>query len=134
MSILSKALRHQITWGDAASQIGQWATNLVRNDATASAAVGAITTAVKQGASDAIGLADTALADHFAELTDAAHAAADAALVKVSGGALLPAVPLVNGVIDQIALASKAAIDAWALQAKANLAPATPGAQAQPSA
>lgn len=129
MSILTELMHHQITWDQAKAKAEQWAQALSSSDPALATAIGDSLSAVKQGASNAIALADTALNNHFADMTQAVEAAVDAALVKVSGGAALPAVPLVNGVIDQIAASAKAVADAWALEAKAKLAQPNPPTQ-----
>ncbi|HKT53834.1 MAG TPA: hypothetical protein VJP88_05245 [Caulobacteraceae bacterium] len=124
MSILTDLLHGKITFSQAATQAASWAQKLVNANPEASAFAGATLNAVKQGASNMIMLADTELAQHFAQIVGGVETAADAALTGATGGKALPAVPLVNATIEQIASAGKAALDAWALQAKANLAAA----------
>jgi hypothetical protein len=128
VSILLDLIRGKITFATAATEAGQWAQKVVAANPQAQAFASASLSAVKQGASNAVALADTELADHYAQIVGAVEAGADAALSGATGGKALPAVPLVNATIEQIAAAGKAALDAWALQAKANLTPTQPAA------
>jgi hypothetical protein len=121
MSILSDAWRGKTTWGTALTRIGTFVQKLGAGDAVASQFLADANSAVKQGLSDAIGLADTELGQHFGELVDVTSTAADAALLKLTGGVALPAIPIMNGTIQQIAKAGKAGFDAWALEAQAKL-------------
>lgn len=125
MSIFTDLLHGKITFGQAASEASAWASKLISGNPTASTLVSDTLSAVKQGASNMVALADTELAQHYAQIVGAVEAGADAALNGATGGKALPAVPLVNGTIEQIAAAGKAALDAWALQAKASLVPVT---------
>lgn len=122
-SILLNALRKKITFGEAAREAEQWASNLLKSNPAATALASTLLASVKQGASNMVALADTELAQHFDGLVNAVEAGADATLLGATGGKALPAVPIVNATIQQIAAAGKAALDAWALQAQANLAP-----------
>lgn len=135
MSIVWDALKRKITWATAATQIEAWGAKLIARDPTATQLVNSAVQIAKQGVSNAIGMADTALADHLGSVMAASHAAADAALLALSGGKAAPAIPLVDGVIDQIEQAGAVALHAWALQAKAGLVPvatASISTQSQP--
>lgn len=132
MSIMSDAMRGKTTWGTALTRVSGWLSKLSSGNAVATQLLADTESTVKQGLSDAIGMADTALAVHFAEFVDVTESAADAALLKASGGVALPAVPLVNATIQQVAKAGKAALDAWALEAQSKLnAPQTASGQQQ---
>lgn len=128
MSILLDLLHGKITFSQAATQASAWASKLISANPTAATLASDTLAAVKQGASNMVALADTELAQHYAQIVAAVEAGADAALNGATGGKALPAVPLVNATIEQIAAAGKAALDTWALQAKANLSPATASA------
>lgn len=133
MAILNDLIKRKITFGTAVAEAGQWASKLINSNPAAKQAVSDTLSAIKQGASNMIMLADTELADHFTQLVTAVEGGADAALMGATGGKILPAVPLVNATIEQIAAAGKVALDAWAMQAKANLLPAPAVQQGQPT-
>lgn len=126
MSILTDLIHGRIDFAQAASQAEQWAQKIVASNPTATQLAQASLSAVKQGASNMVALADTELAQHYSQIVAGIETAADAALNGATGGKALPAVPLVNGTIEQIAAAGKAALDTWAMQAKASLTPAQP--------
>lgn len=123
MSILTDLIHGKITFATAAAEAAQWAQKVVAANPQAAQLAQATLSAVKQGASNMVALADTELAQHYAQIVASVEAGADAALMGATGGKALPAVPLVNGTIEQIAAAGKSALDAWALQAKASLTP-----------
>lgn len=125
MSILSAAFRGKITWPDAAVQIEGWFGRL------SSPLDPAVKTIVKQGVSDAVGLADTAVSEHYAQITDAVHVGANAALLSATGGKAAPGIPIYDAAIDKIVSLGAAALHAWALELKADSAqPAADQAQA----
>lgn len=126
MSILTDLYHGKITFQQAAQKAEGWASALVAHDPTLTAAAGAILADVKQGASNAIDMADTALGAFIGPAALATETALEAALAGVSKGATLPFNPLITDGIDRIAAAVKAEADAWALKAKAELAPAQP--------
>lgn len=121
MSILTDALRGKITFSQASTEAAQWASKIITKDPTLSTAASATLAIIKQGASNAIMLADTELGPHIQPAADAVELALDAALAKATGGLSVPFNPLVNAGIDQMAGLVKAAADAWALKAKASL-------------
>lgn len=126
MSILTDAIHKKITWTQAAAEAAQWATGWLSKSPEATAAVGAALSDAKQMLSDAIGMADTALAGHVGEVADATEAALEAALAKATGGISVPFNPLISDGIDKLAAAGAAAAHLWAMQTKAKLAtPAT---------
>lgn len=136
MSIISDALKGKITWAQATQEIGNWFAQIghrVMSDPTASQAANDLQTIVKQGASDALGLADTAISDHLGEATSAVESAADAFVLKVTGGLALPAVPLLNAGIEKSFSILHAALHAKELEWKAKLQPASPAQPVQPA-
>ncbi len=126
MSILSQLMKGQITWSQAAAETEQWAQNIVSHDQTLTETAGALLTDVKQAASNAISMADSALSSYILPAASATEAALDAALAAVTHGASVPLNPFVNDGIDRIAAAVKAEADAWSLKAKAQLAVPAP--------
>ncbi len=86
------------------------------------AAIAGVVSDIKRGASDAIGAADTALSTVAPEMTTALEGAADAALVKYTGGLALPLVGLTNDAINKIEQVGVATLNGWALNARATLA------------
>lgn len=100
------------------------------------ATINAIGSDIKQAASDAIGMADSALNNVAPGVTTAIEAAADGALTHYTGGLAIPLVPLTNDGISQIESLIVSTANAWALKAKAALAEnnTTTGAAAPPAA
>ncbi len=121
MSILSQVLSGKITFGEAAAKIAADASKLINSDPTLAQTVGAIQSDLKQAASEAVTMADSALGKYIAPATAGIEAAADLALAGVTGGKSIPFNPLINDGIDRIAAAIKSEADAWALKAKAAL-------------
>lgn len=124
MSIVSDALRGKTTWATAVTRIEGWVSGNVNASPTLLAFKAAAMSSVKQGVSNALALADTELGQHFAGMVDGVEAAADAALLRATGGLALPAVPVMNATIKQFADAGRAAFDAWELEQQAKLVPA----------
>lgn len=122
MSYFSDLTHGRITFSQFVTKSAGWAQALTAKDATLAAAAGAALSIVKQGASDAIMIADTALGAHILPAADAVEAALDAALAGATGGVSVPFNPIIDSAIDQMAGVVKKAADAWALQAKAKLA------------
>lgn len=87
---------------------------------------------VKQGASDAIGALDSALDVASGPTATAVEAAADALLVKYTGGLALPLTGLTNDGILKIAGLIKATADSWTLKVQAELAENNPTTGAAP--
>lgn len=135
MSIISQALKGQITWGQAAQEIGNWFAQVghrVMSDPIASQAVNELQSVVKQGASNALAFADTELGQHYGEATAAVESAVDALMLKATGGVAAPAVPFVNAGIEQAIGVLKSALDAKELEWKAKLQAPT-AAQPEPT-
>lgn len=126
MSILSEALRKKITWPQAASAALAWTQKLVAHDETLVTAASEAQTIVKQGFSDAISLADTALSGHAADLADAVEAALEAALAAATGGKSVALNPLIDTGVDQLVNVVVAAAHAKAMEFKASLAVVAP--------
>ncbi|THD80642.1 MAG: hypothetical protein E7812_07890 [Phenylobacterium sp.] len=88
---------------------------------------------LKQGASDALGVADGSLAAAAPDLTKGLDALVDTALVTLTNGIATPLVPIVNLGLDQLESMAVNAIRARILKAKADMA-AAPAGQAAASA
>ena len=125
MSILSDALSGKITFAQAETQAIAWASHIINSDPALSNAAGAVLTDVKQAASNAISMADTAVGVAILPAAKGVEVALDAALASVTKGASVPFNGFVNDGIDQMAAAIKAEADAWSLKAKAALAAPT---------
>jgi hypothetical protein len=134
MSILSELAHGRITFHQAASEAEQWASQVVAHDPILSGTAATLLTDVKQAASDAIGMADSALGQFIMPAAATVEGALDAALAKATGGVSIPFNHFVNDGIDKFASAVKAEADAWALKAKAQLASPAPAAPAAPPA
>lgn len=96
----------------------------VKNVLPASALPGfdAVVSDIKQGASDALSTVVNGTGSAAPAFVKGLEGLADNALVAGTNGAALPLVPIVNEGIDKLAALGIAALQAWALKAKANLA------------
>ena len=125
MSILTDLMAKKITFSQAVTEVESWGANVLKNDPTATAAVGAVTSDLKQAASDAVTIAESDLQPFIAPAAAATSVALEAALAGLTKGVSLPFNPLITAGIDTIANAVNAEVQAWAAQAKASLV-ATP--------
>lgn len=89
---------------------------------------------VKQGASDALGTAGAILGAAQPAIVTGANAAADSALLALTGGAATPAIPAFNNLIDGILNTGISTLQAWALKQKASIAASASAAQAATAA
>src|SRR5579872_1173358 len=71
---------------------------------------------LKQGASDALGLASAGLTGGEPELVAGIEAALDGALVAGTNGAAVPLVPLVNQGMSNLAALATHTVNAWLLK------------------
>lgn len=101
---------------------------------TFTTSVQAIGAVVKQGASDLIGTADSALNTLAPTVTKTVEAAADAALTTYTGGLAIALVPATNDAIEGLEGLIVATANAWALKAKAALAENNAATGAPPTA
>ena len=124
MSILSDLMSGKITWNTASTEATAWAEKLIASDATLTGAAETILSDVKQAASDAITMADSALAAYVLPASKSVEAALEAALAGATKGMSVPFNPMISDGIDSIANAIKNEADAWALKTKASLASA----------
>jgi hypothetical protein len=122
MSILTDLMQKKITFSQAATQAGEWVSQIVAKDPTLQATAATVLSDVKQAASNAVNLAESALDSAILPAAASVEAAFEAALAKATGGVSLPFNPIITHGIDTIAAALKAEVDAAALKAKANLA------------
>ena len=129
-TILGKiATGGEVLWSNAAKAIEDDAAAIAKflgNDPIAQQALKDSVSAVKQGASDLLGIGGTMLGQAAPLIVKGAETAADAALTKLIGPAEVAASPLVHNVIDGIVEAGIAALQAWGLKAKAQLAAPAP--------
>lgn len=126
MSILTDLIEQKITFSQAASEAEACAAKLIGNDATLTAATGSILSDVKQAASNAVDMADSALASYILPASKAVETALETALAGATKGLTIPFNPLISDGIDTIANAIKAEADAWALKTKAALSTTPP--------
>lgn len=127
MSILTDLRAGKITWSEASSEIVQCGEKIIAGDPTLTNAVGAVVSNIKQAASDAITDADSAFVKFIGPATATLEVGLDAALAGYTKGVSLTFNPLINDTIDKIEAAAVAEANAWALKAKAALAPTTAG-------
>lgn len=130
MSILSDLIHKRITFTQAATEIGSWFKNDISHlDPTVQADIASAVSKAKQAASNAVQLADTWVAPHLADATNAVEAAADALLLKATAGVAAPAIPLVNDGLSLLGQALKDQIDVSVAKARGALV--TPTANVQ---
>ena len=122
MSILSELIEGKITFSQAAAEAAAWADALISPDPTLQASTTAVLSDVKQAASNAVEMADSALAAFILPAAKTVETALDTALAGATGGVSVGFNVFINDGVDQIAGAIKAEADAWALKAKAALA------------
>lgn len=129
MSILTELLEKKITFSQAAQKAAGWAQAIVAHDPTLSGTANAVLSDVKQGASNAVDIADSALSASIMPAAKGVESLLENALSAATKGVTVPFNPLISDGIDRIADAIKAEADAWALKAKATLAtPQSPSA------
>lgn len=132
MSILSDLFKGKTTPIQALAQIEAWGAKIVGSDPTLQNAVSGVITDVKQAASTAVDMIDTAVGVAVMPAAAGVEVSLDAALATITKGGSIPFNGFVNDGIDTMAQAIKNEADAWALKAKAALATApAPQAQAQ---
>lgn len=133
--IVTGLVSGKMTWTEAESEIDQTASKVFSS--LPAAAQTAVTTAisdVKQGASNALAIAGSALAPDIAIGTKAVEGALDTLIVAYTGGLAVPLVAGVNDGLDALGGYLTSAIQARLLQQKAALAAAmTPAAAPKPS-
>lgn len=129
MSILSSAwneLKAGISpakvWDTASTQVETWITQTANKSPIAAVALAAAESRVKQGLSDALSIADSALGAHALPVAKVVEDALDAALASATGGLSLPLNPLIDAGIDDIAGIALTAAHAWILKTKAQMA------------
>ncbi|HEY7852936.1 MAG TPA: hypothetical protein VIB82_08160 [Caulobacteraceae bacterium] len=132
MSILSQLAEGKISFSQAASEAEAWFAKLVANaPAPVQADIKLVETNFKQVASDALGLADTAMGPILSVATVSVEAAANTALTAAGVIALCPAA---DAAISNIEAALKAQVDATVAQWRANLTPAAMAPVPNPAA
>ena len=126
MSILNDLLKGRITFATAASEASTWVSQIVAKDATLASSMGVVLSDLKQGASNAVALAETDLGSYIGSVTVPLETALETMLSKATNGVSIPFNPLITHAIDTIAGAVKSEVDAWATKTKASLAGAPP--------
>lgn len=86
MSILSDLLGKKITFSQAVTETETWAEQLIAHDPTVTAVTGDVVTEIKQGASNAVDLADSALGAIIAPASKALEATLETALAAATKG------------------------------------------------
>lgn len=134
MSILSQLFRGKITWGEAETQINDWAVKTESQVPGLTAITGTVVADLKQAASDAIATADTLAGPLLATGADAVSAAFTTAATTYLGpfGAVVS--PAAHDAINKIRDGLKAALDAEAASLIASLKPAAVPVQVSPPA
>ena len=122
MSILTDLMEKKITWHVAETEAEQWASNIVAHDPALSAAAGTILSDVKQAASNAITLADTALGQWIVPASKGVEVALETFLAGATKGVSVPFNSFVSDGIDAAVAAAVAEAHAWGLRTKARLA------------
>jgi hypothetical protein len=122
MSILGDLIEKKITFSQAVTEVEQWADKLIADDPAFTNATAAIVSDVKQAASDAVSVGDTALGVIIGGAAKALEPILETTLASATKGLSVGLNPLISGGIDAIAAAMIGQINAWALKAKADLA------------
>ena len=122
MSIISQLLSGKISFGTAVVQIEQWFAKELSGSSPAAAAAQAAVSDLKQAASNAVFLADTAPGGLLNTGAVAVEGAANAAITAALGPVAPQLTPAVDSAILHIASSLKAAIDAEAARIRASLA------------
>jgi hypothetical protein len=138
MSILTDLLSGKITFSQAATEVEQWGEKVLGLAGANSAASSDVASAVsdlKQAASNAVALGDTALGGLIAVGAPLVEGAFNGVVTKALGGTIAGQLtPAVDSSIDDIASALKAEIDAAALAIRAKLATPVPVSPPAPPA
>lgn len=133
MSIFSQLISGKITWAQAAEEVAAWgAKELGLQPGTVQAEIDTAKEDIKQVASTALGLADTALGPILTTGVTAAEGVVNAAIIAATGGAGAALTPAVDGTITTIAAALKGAIDAEVATLRGSLT-APPATMTPPS-
>ena len=123
MSIFSQLIHGKISFSQAATQVEQWfAKEIGSLDPAVSAAANAAVSDLKQAASIAVGLGDTALGGLLGTATGVVEGAVNTAIATALGPAAPQLTPAVDAAISHISDTLKAAIDAEAARLRAGLA------------
>jgi hypothetical protein len=140
MSIVSKAIRDVLSgvplakvWNDASTSFENFVTQIGNKSQIAATAIAQTEAVVKQGLSDAISVADSALGQHAADVAKIVEDGLDAALAGATGGASIQYNAIIDAGIEDLAGIVVTAAHAWAAKVKASLinAPATAAPQQQ---
>jgi hypothetical protein len=135
MSIVSKAIQEVLAgqplsqvWDDAKTSFENMITQIANKSQIAAQALSSSEAVVKQGISDAISIADSALGQHALPVAKAVEEALDVALAKATGGLSTPFNAIIDAGLDDLTGIAVTAAHAWAAKAKAELAaaPASP--------
>jgi hypothetical protein len=122
-------------WDDASTSFENFVTQIGNKSQIAATAIAQTEAVVKQGLSDAISVADSALGQHAADVAKIVEDGLDAALAGATGGASIPYNAIIDAGIEDLAGIVVTAAHAWAAKVKASLinAPviAAPQQQAQ---
>src|ERR1700761_7222597 len=125
-NIASRASNLFSTFESALDGTSQKVATLSGNAPTIVSGTAAVVSDIKQGASDLIGLGDSVVDYGLTTYVPTIENALDALFLKATGGAGAPAIPMINGGIDQLASIVKSVVDNAALRAKASLVPVNP--------
>jgi hypothetical protein len=122
MSLVTQLIEKKITWTQFAAGVEAWtAKEFGLQPAAVQADVQAAQDDLKQVASTALGLADTAVGGFITTGTAAAEVAANTFIMSASGGIAAPLTPGLDATIAAGANALKAAIDAEVAAWRASL-------------
>lgn len=139
MSILSAAW-HKLqggmspakVWDDASGEVETWVTQQANKSQATVAVLHASEGVLKQGLSDALSIADSALGVHALPVAQIVEDALEAALSKATGGLSTPLNAIIDAGVDDIAGIAVTAAHAWILRTKARLAALPPAPPTPP--
>lgn len=127
MAIITDALKGKISWGTAATEIGQWFSQITAKSPALGQMVAADVTIAKQYASNAISFADGLLASNQANIARATETALETELGVLTGGLSHGLDAFTSDGIDKLVQAAVAAAHTTGLAWKAKLS--TPAGQ-----
>lgn len=122
VAIIQDAIKGKISWLTAGGEIVQWFEKIIgQSPASVHQELADAQSALKQAASDAIGLAGTALGAVIGEGVQVIEPALSAALTKAIGANATALTPAIDSAIEHAASAFKAEVDAVATALRAKL-------------
>lgn len=119
-------------WDTASTEIENYITQIANKSPAAATTLAAAESVVKQGLSDALSIADSALGTHAMPVAKIVEDALEAALSSATGGLSTPLNAIIDSGVEDIGGIAVTAAHAWILKTKARLAALPTAAPAPP--